>query len=221
MRWGEGHTGVGILSVVITKTQRRRRISHRLIGLVKQRGDGDAVSIGDLAESLGSVSFALCLLLFSLVNLVPLPLGANMIAGLPLVLVGFQMAAGLPTVELPDFIARRHVPRAGLWRTVARLRPLFRMLESVARPRYTGAFTSRNRRLVGSAVFVLAIALCLPIPLSGWGPAIAIFVIGFGLFERDGAIVVLGLGLGVLALAIVAGVVLTILLGMKAAAAVA
>lgn len=199
----------------VTKTAMRRRMSHRFIGMLKAR-DADVFSetIGDLVDRLGDLSFGWCLLIFSLLNLLPLPLGANMITSLPLIVVAVQMCAGMPGVRLPERIAARPVPRVGLRRGMARLRPVFRFLESLARPRYGFILSPRYRRLIGLAVLTLAFALFLPIPLSGWGPALSILVISFGLVERDGGIVLGGLILGVLSLLVVVGVVFAIAFGV-------
>src|SRR5690606_20053336 len=142
-----------------TKAAMQRRMSHRFIGLLKTRDRQNcSETIGDLTEQLGELSFGWCLLIFSLLNLLPLPLGANMITSIPLILVALQMTAGMPGVRLPGRLSARPLPRVGLRRGVARLRPMFRFLERMARPRFSFILAARYRRFIGLAVLALTIA---------------------------------------------------------------
>lgn len=198
----------------VPKSGAGRRMSHRFIGMLKSRDAATrSETIGELVGQLGDLSFGWCLLIFSLLNLLPLPLGANMITSLPLIVVAMQMTAGLPGVRLPRRFAAKPLPRVGLRRGVARLRPVFRFLERLTRPRYGFILAPVYRRPIGFAILTLAAALFLPIPLSGWGPALSILVISFGLVERDGGIVIGGLVLGVLSLLVVTGVVFALAAG--------
>jgi hypothetical protein len=191
-------------------------MTHRFIGLLKTRDHANSSeTIGELIDRLGETSFGWCLLIFSLLNLLPLPLGANMITSVPLILVALQMTAGMPGVRLPARVAAKPLPRVGLRRGVARLRPMFRILERMARPRFGFILDPRYRRLIGLAILALTFALFLPIPLSGWGPALSILVISFGLVERDGGIVLGGLALGVVSILIVVAVVFAIAFGVN------
>lgn len=200
----------------VTKADTHRRMSHRFIGMLKSRDAANrSETIGDLVEQLDDLSFGWCLLIFSLLNLLPLPLGANMITSLPLIVIAVQMTAGFRSVRLPRRLAARPLPRVGLRRGLARLRPVFRYLEGLARPRHSFILSPAYRRPIGLAILTLAIALFLPIPLSGWGPALSILVISFGLVERDGGIVLGGLALGVLSLLVVVGVVFAITFGVN------
>lgn len=191
-------------------------MTHRFIGLLKTRDrETSSETIGELVGQLGDLSFGWCLLIFSLLNLLPLPIGANMITSIPLILVAIQMTAGMPGVRLPARVAAKPLPRVGLRRGIARLRPMFRVLERMARPRFSFILAPRYRRVIGLAILALTLALFLPIPLSGWGPALSILVISFGLVERDGGIVLGGLVLGLLSILLVVAVVFAIAFGVN------
>src|SRR3546814_12500144 len=77
---------------------------------------------------------------FGLLNLVPMPIGSNMITGVPLLLLTAPMVLGFSHVRLPDFIDRRRVSRRGFQRMVLRLRPVLRPLDSILRPRLEWPF---------------------------------------------------------------------------------
>jgi hypothetical protein len=92
---------------------------------------------------------------------------------------------------------------------------MFRVLERMARPRFGFILAPRYRRVIGLAILALTFALFLTIPLSGWGPALSILVISFGLVERDGGIVLGGLVLGLLSILLVVAVVFAIAFGVN------
>lgn len=197
-----------------------RRMSHRLLGLLKQREarcdvNENRIHIGNLMRELGDQSFGWGLVLFALINMIPVPLGTNMVLSLPLLVIGLQMLLGFEVVRLPAFLSNRTLPRAGLNRMVARLRPLFRRIESLAKERHIWILEPGMRGLLGVAVVIMSLALAAPIPTSGWGPAFALFTIGIGMIERDGAIVLGGLVLSLLSLAFTTSLVILTYLGLN------
>ena len=202
-----------------------RRMSHKLLGLLnKQEARSEEhenrVHLGNLMRELGDQSFGWGLLLFAIVNLLPVPLGTNMILGIPLIIIATQMIFGYETVKLPGFLARRTIPRNPMKRTIARMRPIFRRLERLAKPRREWIFAAAHRPALGVAILILAFALAAPIPTSGWFPAMCIFIIAFGMVERDGNLVIFGLCAGVVSLFIVVGVAWAIYFGIKTIAGV-
>ena len=194
----------------------RASISRSLLRAFNRYRQIDEISVGTILSELGDRSFGWSILLFALVNLVPLPIGSNMVTSLPLLLLTGQMALGLRHVSLPDVIMRRRVPRNRFRRTVIRLRPLLRPIERVLRPRHLWLFQPRTERRIGVLLFAVSLALFLPIPLSGYIPAIALLVTALGLVERDGTVALIGMAIGVIAI-IVTFVVLSMLsIGAKA-----
>lgn len=179
-----------------------RRLSRRLFRAAGQRGAPGDLMLGEVVAGLGDRSFGWLILLFSLINLMPWPPGSTVILGIPLVLVTGQMALGLRQVRLPGFVTRRRVGRKTFQRVVLRLRPLIRPIERVVRPRHAYVFAPRSERALGGFLVCVSLALLLPIPFSAYGPAIALFVTGFGLVERDGLVTLAGAALGVAAIVV-------------------
>ncbi|HMA14375.1 MAG: exopolysaccharide biosynthesis protein [Bacteroidota bacterium] len=196
----------------------RRTMSRSLLmALRRQQPDASAVPLGGVLTDLGNRSFGWSILLFGLVNLIPMPIGSQMLTGLPLLLLTAQMVLGFSHVRLPGFVNRRRVSRRRFQEAVLRLRPVLRPLERVIRPRLAWLFARRSERLIGVFLFLVAIALVLPIPLSGFISAFALFITGVGLAERDGAITLLGLAIGLVALAVSTAAAITIVVGVQAA----
>jgi hypothetical protein len=192
-------------------------MSRSLLLALRRRGNADAVPLGTVLADLGDRSFGWSIMVFALFNLIPMPIGSNMITALPLLLLTAQMALGLPHVRLPGFINRRRVSRRGFQRVVLRLKPVLGPLERVIRPRHSWLFQPRCERLVGACLFVVATALFLPIPLSGFISAFALFITAVGLAERDGSITLLGLGIGAAAIGVTLAAAATIVIGVQAA----
>ena len=203
----------------LDQTEGTRRTMSRslLMALRRQQPDASAVPLGGVLADLGNRSFGWSILLFGLVNLIPMPIGSQMLTGLPLLLLTVQMVLGFSHVRLPGFVNRRRVSRRRFQEAVLRLRPVLRPLERVIRPRLAWLFARRSERLIGIFLFLVAVALVLPIPLSGFISAFALFITGVGLAERDGAITLLGLAIGLAALAVSTAAAVTIVVGVQAA----
>lgn len=192
---------------------RRRRMSRTLLLAARREPVMETITIGELLAQLGDRSFAWCLLLVAIVNMLPLPLGATMLTALPILLIAVQMAIGYRHIRLPAFVTRKPVKIRSIRRMVIRLKPVFRPLEKLSKPRLLFLFSPTHERFVGLALIIVAVALFIPLPLSGWGPGIAVLVIAFGLVERDGLIVAIGLGIGTLAVTLTSVVAMALTLG--------
>jgi len=194
--------------------ERKRRPSLSLPILRTSRSQhlAGTLTLGNLLSELGEASFGWAIVVFSLLTLLPLPPGATLITALPLLVTTGQMMLGYPYVKLPGRLARLSIEQEKLRRTVLRLRPVTRRLERVLTPRYSAFFARRNERPMGLLLFVIAFALFLPLPLSGWFPAISLFVVGVGLVERDGLISMLGLGFGVASVMLTAVILISIVI---------
>jgi len=194
----------------------RRTLSRRLVRAAGDRGQREVMTVQQLIDSLGDRSFGWCLLLFALINMMPMPPGGTMISGIPIVLITFQMARGLPQLWLPRWFTRREIGRRRFQKLVLRMAPVMRPIERMVRPRYPAVFFPRNERMVGMLLFAVAVTHILPIPFSGYFPATALLIGGVGLVERDGLVVVLSVVLGLVAMAVTAAVGTLILLGATA-----
>jgi len=193
----------------------RRSISRTLIGAANRRRETARVSVEEILSELGDRSFAWAALVFALANMVPAPPGSTLIMAAPLPIVTAQMALGAHHLHLPGFVRRRTVRRDALKRTIVRLGPLIRPVERVLRPRRAAMFTRRNERLIGLALFAVAVALYIPLPLSGGFPAFALVVSALALLERDGVVMMVGLGLGAASIAVTVAVIAALASGVE------
>ncbi|MDR9427947.1 MAG: exopolysaccharide biosynthesis protein [Salibaculum sp.] len=176
--------------------RRRPSLSLPILRISRSQHDAGTLTVGTLLAALGEASFGWAIVVFSLLTFLPLPPGSSLITALPLLVITGQMLVGFRYVRLPRMLARKPLDPYKLRRAVLRLRPVTRRLERVLVSRYTLIFARRNQRPLGLLLFVVAFALFLPVPFSGWFPAVSLFIIGVGVVERDGLVTTIGLVLG-------------------------
>lgn len=166
---------------------------------------GARIALGDLVGILGDRAFGALLLILSIPNILPVP-GLSTATGLPMLLIGAQIAAGRDRPWLPRRLAALTLDRDAFLRVIAKAKPHVDRLERHLRPRLPAMTAPTAERLLGVAVMILAGILALPIVFGNQPPAFAIALIALGLIEKDGAFVIAGLVAGLIAIVIVAAV---------------
>lgn len=179
------------------------------------RDHGTRIALGDVMGVLGDRAFGMLLLILSIPNILPVP-GLSIVTGVPMILIGAQMAVGRPGPWLPRRMAAVTLERDTFLAVMRRAQPWAARVEHHLCERLPAFAGITAERLLGLVVIILAGVLALPIVFGNQPPAFAIALIALGLIERDGAFVLAGLIAGVLAIAIVAAV----LLGLGQAGAV-
>lgn len=196
--------------------RRRPSLSLPILRTSRDQHRAGTLTLGNLLSELGEASFGWAIVVFSLLTLLPLPPGSSLITALPLLVTTGQMMLGYSHVKLPGRLARRRLDLVKLRRSVLRLRPVTRRLERILTPRYPALFARRNERPLGMLLFVISFALFLPVPLSGWFPAISMFIFGVGLVERDGLVSTVGLIFGGASVILTATILISIVAGADA-----
>ena len=167
---------------------------------IAQSGSAPRVSLGDVLTHLGDRSFGLLLVLLGLGGWVPVwPIGVATIFGVAIALVALQMVFGRPRPWLPAVLTRRSIRRERLLAVAQRVAPLLRRCELLAKPRLPALTNKGSERLLGLYILVLALFVCVPLPMTNAGPALAVAVIAAGMIEKDGLFVAAGVVFGVLA----------------------
>lgn len=186
-----------------------RRRPRKLSELFAQlsRDAGERVSLGAITEALGARAFAPLLVLFSAVNLAPLPPGSSAILGLPMLVIAAQMAKGDKRAWLPAFLNNRSISADQFRSMINWVIPHLRRLEGWIKPRYWPFWRRRGDRVVGIIAVVLATSVVLPIPGGNWLPAFAATLLGLSLLERDGVLFGIGAVVGVCSIAWVCTIV--------------
>jgi hypothetical protein len=173
------------------------------------RGESESVSVAEIIDALDARSFGLAVLLFSLPSVVPMPPGIPTVVGIILLIVSVQMVFGREDLWLPGILSKRTFPRKALVGAFEGLAPRLAWLERLMKPRLLFMTGKLGTILIGVVVLIMAVVLILPLPPGGnFPPALACAVLGMGLVQRDGVVVLLGLVGSIVAMVVVSYVTL-------------
>ena len=189
------------------------RTSQILAALASQ--PGERLTVRDIVAVLQDRAFALLVVLLGLPNCLPMPPPIPLVCGLLLALVAVQIVFGRPTPWLPRTLLNRSIAQTDVERAVVRAMPAFQRLEQVSRPRMTFLDTPIAMRLMGAVILVLALGLLFAPPFVGQIPlGLAVCLVGLGLVERDGLVVLGGLVIGTVGLTLSLGFIYAIFSGL-------
>lgn len=176
------------------------------------RGESEKVTVREIIDALDARSFGMAVLLFSLPSVVPMPPGVPTVVGIVLLIIGIQMVIGHEDLWLPGILSRRAFDRQSLVKAFEGLAPKLGVIEHVMKPRLLFVTGRVGSVFIGVIVLIMAIVLVLPLPPGGnFPPALACAVLGLGLAQRDGVVVILGLIASVAALIAVSFVTIAFL----------
>jgi hypothetical protein len=114
------------------------------------------------------------------------------------------MVFGRHELWLPGFLSKRSFSRPALVSAMEKFAPRLEAIEKIASPRLMILTGGIGTVLIGLVVLFMAVVLILPLPPGGnFPPALACAVLGMGLAERDGVIVLVGLVTSIIATAAV------------------
>jgi hypothetical protein len=189
------------------------RTSQILTALASQ--PGERLTVRDIMAVLQDRAFAVLVVLLGLPNCLPMPPPIPLICGLLLALVAVQIVFGRPTPWLPRTLLNRSIAQTDIERAVGRAMPAFRRLERFSRPRMTFLDTPLTMRLMGAVILILALGLLFAPPFVGQIPlGLAVCLVGLGLVERDGLVVLGGLVIGSVGMTLSLGFIYAIFSGI-------
>lgn len=153
----------------------------------------DAITVHDFVTLLGDRSFALCILIFSLPNSLPLPgiPGFSTLTGIPIIIIALQMLWGKQTIWLPKRLAEKEISQGLIARFIEKSIPHIARLEKILHPRLTFFCTER---VIGLLIAFMAIILSLPIVGGNFLPGFSISLLAIAMLERDGIFALLSIG---------------------------
>jgi hypothetical protein len=182
----------------------------QLLNAIAADTSRERISIADLLIALQDRALAALLLIFALPNVIPVPPGTSALLGAPLLFLAAQLAFGMRP-WLPRLIAERSMPRAHFVALITRATPWLARAERLLRPRWSVLSRPPAEYLVGGVCLLLSLIVFLPIPLGNMLPALAICLLALGILERDGLWVLAGLLGATAGVALVWGVLYTLL----------
>jgi hypothetical protein len=190
-----------------------QRTSDFLVELVE--GGAQKISVQELLIAFKTRAYGLVFLLFGLPNILPIP-GLPVLCGIILLFVSVQLIFGNLTPWLPFWLLRVEIQRAKLAFVVHKAIPYIWKIERFSRTRFTGLLHHTSQRLIGLVVAFLAVSLIvIPIPWVGSMPqGVAIVLLGLGMLENDGLILLIGCVFAALATLVVFSIIYALYFGV-------
>ena len=169
---------------------------------------GPTITLRDISSAMDQRSLGAFLFVFSLPSVIPLPPGATLVLGLPLIFITWQIAIGRSRIWLPRSLSNYRIRKETFTRIVMRSTPWLRRLELLIRPRNWHLGERAGERVFGIYALFLAFAVVIPIPFGNWLPAVAIAIMSLAYTERDGNWMTAGAIVGVAGIVLATGIVL-------------
>ena len=180
-------------------------------------GEGEYLTVDEILQTLRQQAFALLVVVLGLPNCLPMPPPIPLICGFVLAFVALQMALGRQAPWLPRRLLSKSISRADVTRAVERALPVLYRLERMSRPRLQFFATAPGMQAMGIVLLVVALGLLVSAPFIGQIPlGLAACLIGLGLVERDGIVIILGMIAGALGIGLSLGFIVAIVSGIFA-----
>ena len=155
--------------------------------------DDPKLYLGELVNAFGERGMGAMMLFFGLLNiLVGAVPGSTTILGIPLLMFSAQLAFRSDQLWMPKWALKRSIDRVTYRNAVGRALPALRKVERLTRPRLSIMTSDASEVLIGVVSCLLCSILILPIWGGNLVPALIVTTFGFGLMQRDGALVLAG-----------------------------
>jgi hypothetical protein len=171
--------------------------SDLLEEIAELEGD-DRISLGDIADVVGSRAHGLILLALSLPETIPM-VGLSAILAAPIFVLGVVLTLRGEDPPVPGWVRRRTLPRDKMQGAIKRTRRVVKWLDRISRPRWNRM--ARAGCVQGVLCVLMAIILAIPIPGINLVAAASVAALGLGILQRDGAAVSVAVVLGIAAIA--------------------
>ncbi|MDX2254554.1 MAG: exopolysaccharide biosynthesis protein [Pseudanabaenaceae cyanobacterium bins.39] len=191
------------------------QISQDLHHFFIEEPPSEQITLADALEIAGERTFGFLFVLLALPSALPIPAaGYSTPFGIVLLILAIQLILGAHTPWLPSKIMHRPISLQRIQGLIKAGIPWIQKIEKLSKPRLTPVCTSLvGRVVIGIAIALMAISMLIPIPGTNTLPAMAIFVIGFGLLDDDGAISLAGIALSICGLVLTSSILYAIAFG--------
>jgi len=172
----------------------------------------ERIHVSELFGAMREGAVVALVLLFALPNVVPMPPGTSAILGAPLLFLTIEWMLGTRP-WLPRLLARRSIARTTFATMMHGASRLLTRADRLLTPRLQTLADPLARRLIAGLCVVLATLILMPIPFGNMAPAWAICIMTFGMLRRDGLWILIGIATGLASIALVWGVVASLVGG--------
>ena len=155
----------------------------------------EKVTLGDIFALTEERIFGFLFVILALPSALPIPApGYSIPFGVAMFFLAIQLIIGREQPWLPEKMLKGSMKLTTVRSFVKKGIPWLKRIENVTKPRMAYICTSLpGRIIIGVAIALMSISMCIPIPGTNTLPAIGIFITAFGLLEDDGLISLVGL----------------------------
>jgi len=152
------------------------------------------VTLAEVLDRVAERGFGLLLFVLGLPNLIPfLPPGSSGVFGALIILIGLQILLGLPRPWLPKRLQNYRLTPKVIHALQSRGVAFMKRLERISKPRWAKVENPVSMRIMALLVILLGLVLFSPLPLMNTLPAILIMLMGIGILNRDGLLLMAGM----------------------------
>lgn len=187
-----------------------RALSTLIEDYIAQIPKDGFVALDDMIEAFHERGIAFLLLIFAAPMALPLPVppGINIILATPLLLLTAQQMGGAHKIWLPQKMRRRTLESSKLSAIFRAFIPWLVRIEKLVQPRLPWITLDGASRFFGLLGFIMALCVCIPLPLTNTIPSLGIAVMAIGFIMRDGLAVLVGAVIGMVWISILTGATL-------------
>lgn len=159
---------------------------------------GEKISFASILETFHERGFGFLLLIFATPMALPLPVppGINIMLATPLIILTAQQALGRHTIWLPLWVKRKSIKCETLSKIIQFSIPWFERIEKLVKPRLEFMTKGIASNLIGVFGLLMALMVCVPLPLTNTVPSLGIALMAVGVIMRDGVFVLAGAVIG-------------------------
>ena len=177
---------------------------------------GEQLSVATIFASLGDKAFALLVVILGVPNCIPMPPPIPLLCGFLLIGVALQIGFGRKSPWAPRFVLTRSVAQRDVQQAVARVQPYVLKMERFSRPRLQWIAPGVASILIALLLATLSLGIITAAPFIGqipWG--LAVCLMGLGLVERDGVLLIASIVAALIGASLSAGFVYAIFVAVK------
>ncbi len=176
-----------------SKSGNEHKVSEHLALLIDNHQEQKYLTFKELITALGEQAYGIVMILFALPSALPVSFipGVSLVFGLPIVIIALHLILGRKTLWLPETLAARQISVATLSTIINKTQSTLQWIERYIKPRAAWFLTPLFDRLHGLILLLLSLLLLLPIPFSNMILSGLIILLGLGLAQRDGYVIII------------------------------
>lgn len=152
--------------------------------------DEPKLYLGELINAFGERGFGALMVFFGLINAIASPIpGSTTILGAPLLVICLHLVIRRDQLWMPHWALARSLPRDSYRATISKVRKPLIQIERLSRPRFSVMSNEVSEVLIGIVTSLLAVIIMLPLFGGNLFPSLFVALFGFGLMQRDGALI--------------------------------